>query len=434
MAEDTLPKWRQYSDGIINATLTDSGVAVLISDLDDIKAWIYSDEQQAIAGPCRVEEDPTDPTVLICRYGADQPQFIGINSLFVRATYHGMRKTYDVQSFEIVARDSDLDPEEVTVVLNSVGISTTILQGILEDCIEATEAALDAAQQASSPALPIIGDNGNWWLWNVRTQEYEDSGESSRGETGPAGPAGPKGDTGATGAQGPKGDKGDTGETGATGPAGPAGVASATVSVDGTSGTPSASASVNNGVLALSFSGLKGAKGDTGETGATGATGATGPQGETGPAGNPGVGFSSIATNQDGTMTITLTNGDVIIVDLNHDHPGYQGVINATGLLKGAGSGSVSAAVAGTDYQAPISDLSTIRSGATAGATAYQKPSTGIPSSDMSSAVQTSLGKADTALQQHQSLAGYAKYVLLQDESEMPASPASDTLYLIAES
>lgn len=46
-----------------------------------------------------------------------------------------------------------------------------------------------------------------------------------------------------------------------------------------------------------------------------------------------------------------------------------------------------------------INDLSDIRSGATAGATAYQKPSSGIPKTDMASAVQTSLGKADTALQ-----------------------------------
>ena len=49
--------------------------------------------------------------------------------------------------------------------------------------------------------------------------------------------------------------------------------------------------------------------------------------------------------------------------------------------------------------QNTISDLATIRSGAQSGATAYQKPSGGIPSTDMSSAVQTSLGKADTALQ-----------------------------------
>lgn len=46
-----------------------------------------------------------------------------------------------------------------------------------------------------------------------------------------------------------------------------------------------------------------------------------------------------------------------------------------------------------------IEDLDDIRAGADAGATAYQKPQTGIPSTDMSSAVQTSLGKADTALQ-----------------------------------
>ena len=46
-----------------------------------------------------------------------------------------------------------------------------------------------------------------------------------------------------------------------------------------------------------------------------------------------------------------------------------------------------------------ISDLATIRSGATAGSTAYQKPGTGIPKTDMASDVQTSLGKADTAYQ-----------------------------------
>lgn len=46
-----------------------------------------------------------------------------------------------------------------------------------------------------------------------------------------------------------------------------------------------------------------------------------------------------------------------------------------------------------------IEDLSTIRSGAAAGATAYQKPSTGIPKTDLASAVQTSLGKADTSVQ-----------------------------------
>lgn len=42
--------------------------------------------------------------------------------------------------------------------------------------------------------------------------------------------------------------------------------------------------------------------------------------------------------------------------------------------------------------------------------TFYQKPSTGIPSSDLASGVQTSLGKADTALQSHQDISGKVDY------------------------
>lgn len=58
-----------------------------------------------------------------------------------------------------------------------------------------------------------------------------------------------------------------------------------------------------------------------------------------------------------------------------------QAKITASGVLKGDGNGGVSAAVAGTDYGT------------------YSKPSGGIPASDLAQAVQTSLGKADTALQ-----------------------------------
>lgn len=47
--------------------------------------------------------------------------------------------------------------------------------------------------------------------------------------------------------------------------------------------------------------------------------------------------------------------------------------------------------------QDTIQDLSEIRSGAALGATAYQKPSTGIPASDMSSAVQNSLQLAENS-------------------------------------
>ena len=52
------------------------------------------------------------------------------------------------------------------------------------------------------------------------------------------------------------------------------------------------------------------------------------------------------------------------------------------------------------EKQNVIEDLANIRSGAEAGATAYQKPQTGIPSTDMSEAVRLSLGKAESALQE----------------------------------
>lgn len=50
--------------------------------------------------------------------------------------------------------------------------------------------------------------------------------------------------------------------------------------------------------------------------------------------------------------------------------------------------------------QDKIADLETIRSGAAKGATAYQKPSTGIAKTDLASAVQTSLDKAEAAAPQ----------------------------------
>lgn len=72
-------------------------------------------------------------------------------------------------------------------------------------------------------------------------------------------------------------------------------------------------------------------------------------------------------------------NGKVPSTQL--DLSSKQDKITANGILKGNGAGGVSAATPGTDYGT------------------YSKPSGGIPSSDMASGVQTSLGKADTAYQ-----------------------------------
>lgn len=63
------------------------------------------------------------------------------------------------------------------------------------------------------------------------------------------------------------------------------------------------------------------------------------------------------------------------------------------------------------------------------GAGTYSKPSGGIPKTDLASAVQTSLGKADTALQSHQSLAAYRtsadQDTIDATKITKPASPVS---------
>ena len=92
--------------------------------------------------------------------------------------------------------------------------------------------------------------------------------------------------------------------------------------------------------------------------------------------------------------------------------------------------------------QATISDLSAIRGGAAAGATAYQKPAGGIPKTDLAADVQTSLGKADTALQEHQSLVNYytksevnslivPQGVNAIPVAALPATGAANTLYFV---
>ena len=112
---------------------------------------------------------------------------------------------------------------------------------------------------------PIIGDNGNWMVYDKDSGGYVDSGKPSRGAEGPRGPAGAQGPQGEPGPEGPmgpegpQGPKGDTGETGPMGPQGPIGP-----------------------------QGEQGPKGETGPQGPQGPTGETGPQGEPGPKGDTG--------------------------------------------------------------------------------------------------------------------------------------------------
>lgn len=90
-----------------------------------------------------------------------------------------------------------------------------------------------------------------------------------------------------------------------------------------------------------------------------------------------------------GKGNITIEGGSSVTVDpalsATSENPVQNKVVNAA--LEGK--------------QDAITDLAAIRSGAEAGATAYQKPASGVQKTDLADEVQTSLNKAETALQSY---------------------------------
>lgn len=104
------------------------------------------------------------------------------------------------------------------------------------------------------------------------------------------------------------------------------------------------------------------------------------------------------------SKTSDLTNDSGFITSA--DVPEGATASSSTPLMDGTASVGTETAFARGDHrhptdtsrQAVISDLADIRSGAAAGATAYQKPGTGIPATDLDSAVQTQLTAASNAI------------------------------------
>ena len=119
--------------------------------------------------------------------------------------------------------------------------------------------------------VPVIGENGNWWIGDT------DTGVSAIGEKGDTGDTGAKGEKGETGDTGAKGEKGETGDAGAKGEQGDKGDAGEKGEVGDTG------AKGENG-----DTGAKGEKGDKGDKGETGDKGAKGEKGDEGDKGKPG--------------------------------------------------------------------------------------------------------------------------------------------------
>lgn len=160
----------------------------------------------------------------------------------------------------LLIRESGICPLKIKKSLNPAVEVEGKLIGLLD---EATAKYIEAAYNP-----PYIGNNGNWFRYDLSERKYVDMAKPSRGEKGEKGEIGPPGPQGLTGIQGPRGEQGATGPKGEPGPQG----------AEGPRGL--------QGIQGLT--GPKGDKGDRGIQGPAGEQGPQGMQGPVGPKGDPG--------------------------------------------------------------------------------------------------------------------------------------------------
>lgn len=149
------------------------------------------------------------------------------------------------------------------------------------------------------------------------------------------------------------------------------------------------------------------------------AAGPEGPQGQQGAQGNPGSpGTNGVSP----TVAITAITGGhrVTITDVN----GTQSFDVMDGEDAGGSTITVDSALSSTSEN-PVQNK--VVKAALDGKGTYSKPSGGIPASDLASSVQTSLGKADNALQSVPSTyrTAAAQDTIDAGKIDAPSSPAS---------
>lgn len=221
----------------------------------------------------------------------------------------------------------------------------------IQDIYPTLAALKQAFPTGNEYAYQVTAEDDEIFIWSELATDWVSLGklqgpQGPQGPTGATGAQGPKGDTGAQGPQGVQGiqgEKGEQGATGATGPTGPTGP-----------------------------EGPEGPQGPQGETGPQGEQGIQGPQGEAGESAYTAAskgGYTGTETQFNGNLakignkadkTVPAAAGNLAaldaagnLVDSGKKVGDFQTKVTASGLLKGDGSGGVTAAAAGTDYSGP---------------------------------------------------------------------------------
>lgn len=141
-------------------------------------------------------------------------------------------------------------------------------------------------------------------------------------------------------------------------------------------------------------------------------------------------------TKNEGTITEVKMNGESKgtggVVDLGNvitEHQDISGKADKSSLATVATSGSYSDLSNKPTIPAAVTESTVSGWGFTKNTGTYSKPSGGIPKTDLASAVQTSLDKADTALQEEQ-FKGTIGAVDTSDSVEDPELEYATTQYV----
>ena len=199
----TIKNFRTTADVTMNTRLKDGGIYIDWAGLTDIRAWIYSDAQKALAGRVDVTIDQQDSTKAVLVYAGTKAQYPGINRLIVQARYNGSLKTYDKAVFNFVPRTAEatgnvtIDEPETDVEIVVQDVSSSILDATILAALAAADRANEAAEAAEhmvdihtgpqGPAgkSPYIDETtGHWFIYDDETGEYVDSGNVAKGDTG----------------------------------------------------------------------------------------------------------------------------------------------------------------------------------------------------------------------------------------------------------
>ena len=185
MSTITLPNIRVSSDLTVKVRLKDSGVAIDWSTLNNVKASIYSDAQRALAGRCDVSIDAEDPTLLVCQYAANKPQYVGVNRIVVSAKYHGETKTYDKPAFSFVRWTGDQAGEQITIDDPDVDVEIDVedvSSSILDEAIRAAFAGAERANDAADSLAGVEADVEAAEALRVAAEESRVEAEEDRVE------------------------------------------------------------------------------------------------------------------------------------------------------------------------------------------------------------------------------------------------------------